>query len=337
MSKASVLLSWRNLICLPFRALLPILPVRILKWTHSRISTYTTSLSSSVLAHEYKHGRRYHSYHSGSYLFPNDEQEQERLDMVHHICFRALGDRLFLAPIKPNGKRVLDIGTGTGIWAMQMGDEYPEAEQIIGNDLSPIQPTWIPPNVKFIVDNVEQNWVEPQPYDFIHCRYMCGSISDWPKLLRQCYEHLKPGGWIEIQNGDFNFYSEDNTFKPDNYLHIMASNLIEACRRIGKPLDVAPQIKGLVEAQGFIQADEKIFPIPLSGWAKDKRMKEMGLFTAVNHIEGVEALTVAPFSEVLGWSPEEIEVLIAGVRRDSERRDVHGLWNIHVVTAQKPQ
>lgn len=44
--------------------------------------------------------------------------------MCHHVYYRALGDRLFLAPIDLDGKRVLDIGTGTGIWAMQLGMLY---------------------------------------------------------------------------------------------------------------------------------------------------------------------------------------------------------------------
>ena len=49
-------------------------------------------------------------------------------------------NHLHLAPLS-NPQRILDIGTGTGIWVMEMADEYPDA-QIIGTDLSPIQPTW---------------------------------------------------------------------------------------------------------------------------------------------------------------------------------------------------
>lgn len=32
------------------------------------------------------------------------------------------------------------------MWCIDMGDEFPAAE-VIGVDLSPIQPTWVPPNV----------------------------------------------------------------------------------------------------------------------------------------------------------------------------------------------
>ncbi|KAL2872918.1 hypothetical protein SGCOL_011933 [Colletotrichum sp. CLE4] len=36
--------------------------------------------------------------------------------------------------------RVLDVGTGTGIWAVQFGDDHPEAD-ILGIDLSATQPS----------------------------------------------------------------------------------------------------------------------------------------------------------------------------------------------------
>ncbi len=54
------------------------------------------------------------------YLFPNDEQENNRLDIFHHICLLLLGGKLHLAPIQ-HPQRILDVGTGTGIWAIEMG------------------------------------------------------------------------------------------------------------------------------------------------------------------------------------------------------------------------
>lgn len=52
--------------------------------------------------------------------------------------------------------------------------------------------TWdrVPPNVTFEIDDVESPWPPRAPFDFIHSRYMLGSIQDWPKLLRQSYEYV---------------------------------------------------------------------------------------------------------------------------------------------------
>ncbi|KKA23329.1 hypothetical protein T310_2639 [Rasamsonia emersonii CBS 393.64] len=295
------------------------------------LSSYTTSVTSSVLAHEYKHGRRYHSYHAGSYQFPNDDEEQDRLDMCHHVYYRALGDRLFLAPISLDGKRVLDIGTGTGIWAIQSSVmilvQFSRSgkRRSIALCLDISNEIRVPPNVKFVVDDVEQEWANPQPYDFIHCRYMVGSIRDWPKLVRQCYQNLRPGGWVEFQDTTNRLYSEDGTLKADNNLLKLMTGLIDACAKIGISGDFTPQIKGEVEKAGFVNVEEKIFK------------KEIGAFTALQFIEGVEGLTAALFSEILGWSKGEIVVFNAKVKEDCKRRDVHCMHEIRVVIGQKPE
>lgn len=66
---------------------------------------------------------------------PNDDEEQDRMDLGHHIYRLVLGGDLFLAPIGDKVKRVLDLGTGTGIWAMDFA-EYtsPHPSQIISNN-----------------------------------------------------------------------------------------------------------------------------------------------------------------------------------------------------------
>lgn len=66
--------------------------------------------------------------------------ELERLDLTHHVITLLLGGELFLAPLD-QPRRVLDIGTGTGLWAIEMADRFPRA-LVVGTDLSPIQPTW---------------------------------------------------------------------------------------------------------------------------------------------------------------------------------------------------
>lgn len=55
----------------------------------------------------------------------------------------------------------------------------------------PLLTTWafsVPPNVRFEIDDIEDEWLFSHPFDYIHSRFMSTSISDWPLYLRRCYE-----------------------------------------------------------------------------------------------------------------------------------------------------
>lgn len=90
----------------------------------------TRSLTASVLSHEYENGRRYHSYHAGEYPMPNDELEQARMDMQHHLYLMIFGGELYRAPLPSRIGRALDIGCGTGKWACDFADSRPQTEVI---------------------------------------------------------------------------------------------------------------------------------------------------------------------------------------------------------------
>lgn len=164
-----------------------------------RASFASTSLSSSVRDYLFENGRRYHRFREGRYNFPNDEAEQDREDMKHACVKMLCQNNLYFAPIAddPHGgdggthrdlQNVLDIGTGTGIWAIEFGDLFPSAN-VLGIDLSPIQPDWVPANVHFVVDDAESDWIyPPDHFDYIHTRHTVMAIKDWPKLYREAKE-----------------------------------------------------------------------------------------------------------------------------------------------------
>jgi ubiquinone/menaquinone biosynthesis C-methylase UbiE len=94
----------------------------------------------------------------GKYQYPNDETENDRLDLQHHLFSLTFDGKLFTAPIPKEKRlhRVLDIGTGTGIWAIDFADEHPETK-VLGVDLSPSQPSFTPPNLVFQIDDLEES------------------------------------------------------------------------------------------------------------------------------------------------------------------------------------
>ena len=183
-----------------------------------------------------------------------------------------LEGRLFLAPINPSTEEtnVLDLGCGTGIWAMDFADAYPKSN-VTGIDLSPSQPSWVPPNCHFFVDDMESEWIfEKNSFDFIHLRCLMGSISDWPALYRQAYEHLKPGGWIQHLDMDIRFVSEDSTVGDDHIMAQWSQTFIDAGEKLGKTFDIPNRMAGYLRDTGFQDVHEVWYKVPVGGWTKDK-------------------------------------------------------------------
>ncbi|KAL0933875.1 umta methyltransferase family protein [Colletotrichum truncatum] len=300
-------------------------------------SSYTASLSSSIVDYPMHYGRRYHAYRSGSYPIPNDEHEMERLEVVHAMTVKVIGDKLFLAPIqKDRVNKILDIGTGTGIWAMEMGDLLPNAE-IIGNDLSAIQPDWVPSNVKFEIDDVESPWLGNRKYDYIFCRYMLCGIGDWPKLVQNIFDHLNPGGWAEFQDMDSLYYSDDGTLTEKHATRKWNKQIVETMNSINRDAQPAPKLQGWVQDAGFQNIQHQRFKVPLGPWAKDAHFKEIGMYSLAVIMDGLEAFSMQIYCDVLGYTKEEVMVMLSEVRNEMKTlHTFHALWDLHVVYGQKP-
>ncbi|TIC96086.1 Secondary metabolism regulator LAE1 [Colletotrichum higginsianum] len=302
-----------------------------------RISTYTASLTSSVVDYPTEYGRRYHAFRSGAYNFPNDAEEMDRLDFCHALLVKTIGGRLFLAPIdETKTHRILDVGTGTGIWAIEIGDLFPNAE-ILGNDLSAIQPDWVPPNVKFEIDDVESSWVNDKKYDFIFSRYMCGSIADWPTYMKRVYANLNPGGWAEFQDWSFMIHSDDGSAEGTEFLH-WVNLFMEACDVFGRDGQIGPKLEGLVrENTGLINIHHQPYKIPVGPWAKDPYLKDIGMCNLIQLLDGLEGFSLRLLCGALGWTREAVLVLLAGVRKDVREGKVHAWMHYNVVYGQKPE
>lgn len=48
----------------------------------------------------------------------------------------------------------------------------------------------------------------------------------------------------------------------------------------------------------------------------------------IQHLDGVEAFTMEPFTEILGWSREEVKTFNAKVRQDVQKRNNHMIHDL---------
>ncbi|KAJ5147576.1 hypothetical protein N7526_000928 [Penicillium atrosanguineum] len=233
------------------------------------------SLSSSVLEYEYENGRRYHSNRAGNYMMPNDEEEQDRMDLMAHV----------------NERRT-----------PQSSNKNSPQAHVIGNDISPIQPSWTLPNVEFIVENIEDAWLyKPNHFDFIHARLLAGSIADWPAFLKTIYTHIQPGGYFEIQESAVWAWSDDGSLKADSPLFQYVQALDAAGHAIGRELNIYYKLRDWLVETGFEDVQQYTYLLPYSPWPRDPYLKEIGKFQAAQVNQAVEAYGLRLLTQVLGW------------------------------------
>ncbi|RTE68271.1 hypothetical protein BHE90_017352 [Fusarium euwallaceae] len=326
--------------------------------THA--ATSTASLSSSILRYRTIHGRTYHSEQGNAeYWASNDEQQNESQDVNHHAMLLVLNDKLFLAPLKNDIQKVLDVGTGTGmasksdsrgekntanistlgIWAIDFADEFPSAT-VIGTDLSPIQPSWIPPNLTFEIEDCNLTWTfEPDSFDYVHLRYLFGSITDWNALFSNAYRVCKPGGWVESYEPTVVAESDDDTIPPGSAHSEWGKFFIEGAKKMGRSCTVVEddvQRKSM-EATGFVDLQYVDKKVPIGGWPRDPKQKEIGQYLQASLEQDLEGYVLYMASQLLGWTKEEVSVYCAQFRREIRSGKYHAFFQQRVIWGRKPE
>lgn len=88
----------------------------------------TTSVSSSIYQGVIQHGRRFQSYNVGEYHAPADERQFDAIDALHQVTVAIESGQdnpYFYSPIQPTAKNIIDLGAGTGAWAVDVADRFP--------------------------------------------------------------------------------------------------------------------------------------------------------------------------------------------------------------------
>lgn len=140
------------------------------------------------------------------YVLPHDEGELRRMEVEHRALRLALGAH-YRAPVRQPA-RILDLGSGSGCWALDLAAAFPRAH-VVGLDLvlpAPEDDTYDavaawPANVTFVRANV----LEPlrfgdDGFDFVHMRQMASAVptAHWQAVAHELARVTRPGGWVEL-------------------------------------------------------------------------------------------------------------------------------------------
>ncbi|KAF9767275.1 hypothetical protein IL306_000179 [Fusarium sp. DS 682] len=181
-------------------------------------------------------------------------------------------------------------------------DEYPNSF-VIGTDLSAVQPDWVPPNLKFEIDDCTKPWTwDANTFDFVHMRYLFGAIKDWKALFKEAYNAVKPGGWVEPCESEPMTQSDDSTVTNDGTTALGGTwdnMFIKGGKTTGFSLPVLTedlQMKAIKEA-GFVDIQEAFYK----------------------------------------WLADEYQVFLMQVRKDFRDKKLHPYFKVHFVWGRKPE
>jgi len=195
----------------------------------------------------------------------------------------------------------------------EMAETYPSA-RVTGTDLSPIQPTFVPPNCQFEIDDVNGKWTYPKNhFDFIHMRELFGCVSDWDELFSQTFEHTKPGGYVEIAEHSVAPISDDDTVNEHSFFTKWGKTVLECGEKFGKSFAIWEESRELMEKAGFVDVTEIRYKWPMNGWPSPefrthgndggkswKRLREIGVWNQVRLYDGVESFMLRLLTTVNG-------------------------------------
>ncbi|EEP79319.1 conserved hypothetical protein [Uncinocarpus reesii 1704] len=271
----------------------------------------TKSLSEDAIKYVFENGRR---YCNDTYCLPNDEIEQTRQSILHQLYLCALDGELTPYPLPDSLSRVLDLGAGSGDWAIAIGEEYPDVE-VIATDISLFDPQSVsiaPPNVYFQIDDADGKWTFHEPFDFIHIRDLSRAISDWPTLYQQAFEHLQPGGFIQISDGNLSA----NSLPPNSYFNIFISAIRSATEVAGYIPELEHLRPSALAAAGFENIRTYDIEVPIGTWPTEPKRKTMGKMALIVLLEGLEAMSLRLLTKYIGWTAEDVLDLCEKVKME---------------------
>ncbi|KAF4437668.1 tam domain-containingmethyltransferase [Fusarium acutatum] len=306
-------------------------------YPESTNTSYLTSIASDIRRGIQENGRTYGVYGLHKAWIPSDDLEVERNDLQHCKFTMLMGNELHLAPIVDHPQKILDLGTGSGIWAIDMAEQYPSAK-VIGVDTTPVQPNVIPPNLVFEIDDVEDDWLWGEgTFDLIHGRELIMAIRNWPRLMEQAFNHLKPGAYFQLSGSVPDFKSDDGTLPPDSAYIEMGKIYFEMSQRIGCSGWEPTRWKEHFENAGFEDVVERVLKIPTNPWPKDKHLKEIGAFELSHFRDTIGNVFARGYEQILNGDPNYFQVLLSKARKEVLNPNMHSWVPFYVVYGRKPR
>jgi hypothetical protein len=131
-----------------------------------------------------------------------------------------------------------------------------------------------------------------------------------------------------MQDLTFPVGNDDNTLTKDHAVYKWSEYMMQASRRMKIDLDNPHDYAQWMRDAGFVNVTQVYLKCPANPWPKSQKNKMLGYWHLENTLEGLEGFTLANFTRLLNWTPDEVQVFLAGVRSDTKNRKIHNYWPV---------
>ena len=196
-------------------------------------------------------------------------------------------------------------------------------------------PNSVPPNCRFEVDDVEDEWTYSQKFDLIHGRALVTCFKDPGTVIASAFNSLVPGGYLELQDVILPMRAIDDTLKGTSLDHWQTIT-IDSAAKLGTSWKHSGDYVRFFEEAGFVDVVENHFQWPMNTWPKGERMKMLGRYWQEDMLRGLESLSMAVLTRGAGFTKEKVLELTAEVRKDIVNKNIHAYLPVVVVYGRKP-
>jgi len=254
--------------------------------------------------------------------------EVSRLRDMHDGFGRYMKGLLSYAPLE-NPSRILELGSGTGAWAIEAATTFPSA-RVIAADMSPLPESLkLPPNLSFKQSNfLETLPFEPGSFDVVHMRWVLVHLPNPHSVIQQMIPLLSPGGWLLLEEANHTLQDENRPIGPG--VKALYKAYHQHMTKQGVEPQIGGQIKDILKSSGsFREVNEHIMHCYMNPQSTDNpdlkdlgeviRHAAIGAYTGIIEKEG-PASGITP-AVLQGWIDD---VMSSG---HELRLDMHFTWS----------